>query len=425
MSALFRLFAVMWLLLLGACSSAQGDGRQVVRFWAMGSEGEAIVKLIPRFEREHPDIRVVVQTVPWTAAHAKLLTAYAGDVLPDVSQVGNTWIAEMAALDALEPLDARVAATPDIRVDDYFPGIWQTNVVDGTLYGLPWYVDTHVLFYRRDLLSRAGIAHPPQTLDELRRALLAIRALGGGRHYGIYLPTNEFQPLMVLGLQGEAPLLRDGGRYGNFRSSDFGTALGYYKAMFDDGLAPPISNQEISNVYDEFARGYFAFYLTGPWNVEQFDTRLPPAMRGNWATTPMVGISGPGNSTAGGSSLVMFRSARAKPAAWTLMTWLSRPDIQAAFHGVSGDLPPRRSVWAQPGIGDDPRMAAFAAQLERVRPAPPVPEWERIAELIMLAGQRVVRGERSVAEAQAELDIETDRLLERRRWLLDRQEGGA
>ncbi|MEK6541446.1 MAG: extracellular solute-binding protein [Pseudomonadota bacterium] len=414
------LFAIL-LLLLAACDGVQ-DERQVVRFWALGSEGEAIAKLIPIFEREHPDIRVELQTVPWTAAHAKLLTAYAGGVLPDVSQVGNTWIAEMAALGALEPLDARVAATPGIEVADYFPGIWQTNVVDGTLYGLPWYVDTHVLFYRRDLLARAGVKRPPQTLDELRRALAAIRRLDGGRHYGMYVPTNEFQPLMVLGLQGGEPLLRDGGRYGNFRSRDFGRALTYYKALFDDGLAPPISNQEISNVYDEFARGYFAFYLTGPWNVEQFNTRLPPAMRGRWATTPMVGLTGPGNSTAGGSSLVLLRTAHAKTAAWTLMAWLSRPDIQAAFHGVSGDLPPRRSVWARGAIAGDPRMVAFASQLEHVRPAPPVPEWERIAELIMLAGQRVARGERSVAAAQAELDQETDRLLERRRWLLARAE---
>ena len=39
---------------------------------------------------------------------------------------------------------------------DYFPAIWSTNVIDGTLYGVPWYVDTRLLFYRKDLLAKVG-----------------------------------------------------------------------------------------------------------------------------------------------------------------------------------------------------------------------------------------------------------------------------
>ena len=54
-----------------------------------------------------------VQQIPWTAAHEKLLTAFAGDATPDVCQLGNTWIPEFAALDALEPLDDRVATSHD------------------------------------------------------------------------------------------------------------------------------------------------------------------------------------------------------------------------------------------------------------------------------------------------------------------------
>ena len=100
-------------------------------------------------------MRVEVQQLPWTAAHEKLLTAFAGDATPDVCQLGNTWIPEFAALNALEPLDARVAASPvDRRRATTSRGIWDTNVVDGKLYGVPWYVDTRLLFYRRDLLAR-------------------------------------------------------------------------------------------------------------------------------------------------------------------------------------------------------------------------------------------------------------------------------
>lgn len=58
-----------------------GAHREVVelRFWAMGRESEVLASLMPAFEREHPGIHVRVEQLPWTAAHAKLLTAVAGD----------------------------------------------------------------------------------------------------------------------------------------------------------------------------------------------------------------------------------------------------------------------------------------------------------------------------------------------------------
>ena len=94
---------------LAGCSKPSSQGRRV-RFWAVGREGEVAAELIRGFRREHPDIEVEVQKLPWTAAHEKLLTAYAGDTLPDLCQLGNTWIPEFAALDALEPLDAFASA---------------------------------------------------------------------------------------------------------------------------------------------------------------------------------------------------------------------------------------------------------------------------------------------------------------------------
>ena len=141
----------MPLLLLGACSQGRDD-REVVTFWAMGYEGEVVARLLPEFERQNPGIRVNLQQLPWLSAHEKLLTAFAGESLPDVSPIGNTWIPEFAALDALEPLDEEIAASKDFDVADYFPGFWDSGVVDGRTYAVPWYVETRLPFYRKDLL---------------------------------------------------------------------------------------------------------------------------------------------------------------------------------------------------------------------------------------------------------------------------------
>ena len=154
----------------------------------MGREGEVVERLLPEFERRHPELRVRLQQIPWTAAHAKLLTAFAGDTLPDLCQLGNTWVPELVALGALENLDRRVAASSVVAPDDYFPGVWDTNVIDGHLYGIPWYVDTRLLFYRSDLLAQAGFDAPPHSWAEWQQALAAIKAQGGpDRHAILYL----------------------------------------------------------------------------------------------------------------------------------------------------------------------------------------------------------------------------------------------
>ncbi|HET9669686.1 MAG TPA: sugar ABC transporter substrate-binding protein [Casimicrobiaceae bacterium] len=403
---------------LGGCGDRPHDVT-TIRFWAMGREGEVVTALLPEFERAHPDVRVIVQQLPWTAAHEKLLTAFAGDATPDIAQLGNTWIAEFVALRALAPLDASIAKS-GLDAGDFFPGIWQTNVVDGQVYGLPWYVDTRLLFYRRDILQAAGIGEPPRSWQEWTRALAAIEAHAAPDHYALLLPLNEVEPLVAFALSQGEPLLRDGGRYGNFESDGFRRALAFYVDMFRQGFAPPISGTQLSNVWNEFGRGTFAFYISGPWNIGEFERRLPASVQDTWATAPLPGPSGPGASLAGGSSLVVFRASKAKDAAWQLVEYLSRPDVELRFRELTGDLPPRRSAWRDPSLAADVHARAFRDQLERVRPTPGVPEWERIADEMRIVAERAVRGDLSIDEAARALDVRTDRILEKRRFLLER-----
>src|SRR6185503_996379 len=154
------------------------DGREVVHFWAMGREGEVVAELIPEFERLNPGIKVDLQQIPWTAAHEKLLTAFAGRVTPDVAQLGSSWVPELVALGALEPLDPHVAGSKTVKPPDYFAGGWSGNVINRHVWGVPWYADTRILFYRSDLLREAGFATPPQDWAGWARAMRTIKQRG-------------------------------------------------------------------------------------------------------------------------------------------------------------------------------------------------------------------------------------------------------
>ena len=410
-------------MLAPACRQAPA-GETILKFWAMGREGEVVTELIPEFERANPGIRVKVQQLPWTAAHEKLLTAFAGDSTPDVCQLGNTWIPELVALNALAPLDAHVRASSVVRADDYFAGIWDTNRVDGALHGVPWYVDTRLIFYRRDVLMQAGFSAPPRSWSEWTRVMAAVAKDGRSDRAAILLPLNEFEPLLALALQQDEPLLRDDGRWGNFSGAGFRRALSFYLEMFRQGWAPLVAGAAISNVWNEFGRGRFAFYISGPWNIGEFQRRLPKEQQDTWMTAPLPGPDGPGASIAGGSSLVIFRASRQQEAAWRLIEFLSDPAVQRRFHALTGDLPPRRTSWDDPALAADVYARAFRDQLERAKPAPKVPEWERIATEMRLVTERAAHGALSVDQAVRELDARADRILEKRRWLLERRRGG-
>jgi len=290
------------------------------------------------------------------------------------------------------------------------------------LLALPWYVDTRLLFYRSDLMRDAGRERAPRSWDEWRdtmRAIVQRAPTGGERRYGVLLPLNEPEPLLAFALQ-QGDLLADDATRGAFAREPFRRALDFYTGLFDAGLAPAMSAAQIANVWDEFARGMFAFYITGPWNIGEFRRRLPRELQGAWATAPLPGPDGPGVSIAGGASLAIFRSSPRQDAAWALVEYLSRPATQLRFHALTGDLPPRRSAWRDPTLANDAPSRAFAEQLDRVRPAPPIPEWERIVQEMQAGAERVVRKTQSADACAAQLDAWTDRALEKRRWLRER-----
>jgi len=411
--------ALGWL--LAGCDAARSP---TLELWAAGREGEVVSELMPDFEARHPGLRVHVQQIPFLGAHEKLLTAVVGESAPDVAPLGNTWLPELAMIGALDPLDEAVAKSSVIRQSDYFEGIWDTNRYADRQYGVPWYVDTRILFYRRDLLREAGFDAPPADWGSWLKMLVALQQRFAERgepdKTAIYLRLDEPELLIALAQQHGEPLLRDGFRFGNFRGQGFRRALEFYVNLFQAGLAPQHGMTQIGNLWDEFARGNFVFYVSGPWQLGELGRRLPPELRDSWATAPLPGASGAGSSLALGSSLVVFSGSKHKAAAWSLIEYLSEPDIQRRFYELTGDLPPRRESWSGELFAGDPRVQAFRDQVERMTPTAPVPEWERIAKEVAIISERAARGAFGVDEAVAELDARTDRILEKRRWILER-----
>ena len=121
---------------------------------------------------------------------------------------------------------------------------------------------------------------------------------------------------------------------------------------------------------------------------------------------------------AGGSSLSLFAASQQKAAAWKVMEYLSRPQVQLEFYKLTGDLPPRISAWQDTALANNKYARAFRAQLDHVMPLPQVPEWEEIATTIFEHGEQAIRKAKTVDQMLAALDQDVNAMLEKRRYLL-------
>jgi multiple sugar transport system substrate-binding protein len=126
---------------------------------------EYVKSLISEFEKENPNIKVELISLPWEQAHNKLITQIAANQLPDVVEITDNWLPEFAATGKIENLEK------------YFDG-WENKeelnestmelakVYKNTIYSIPYGLFIRGLFYREDWLKDNNLS-VPETYDEL------------------------------------------------------------------------------------------------------------------------------------------------------------------------------------------------------------------------------------------------------------------
>ncbi|MCF4137732.1 sugar ABC transporter substrate-binding protein [Streptomyces sp. Tue 6430] len=147
----------------GGDKGADGSGKGKIVFWDNngGVRTDIWKQVIADFEKANPDIDVEYVGIASTEYQSKVDTAIQGGGLPDVGGITASMAASIAAQDALEPLDGRLAKSP-------LNGELNTSMVESlksagggdALYSIPTSANNGVLYYRTDLFKAAGLAEP-------------------------------------------------------------------------------------------------------------------------------------------------------------------------------------------------------------------------------------------------------------------------
>jgi multiple sugar transport system substrate-binding protein len=222
-------------------------------------------------------------------------------------------------------------------------------------------------------------------------------------------------------MQSGDSFLRDDATRGNFSGSNFKRAFDLLASFYHKEYSPS-GQQLITNFYDSFGHGLITMYITGPWNIGEFTRRLPQKLQDQWMTAPLPSIDStwPGASLPLGTSLVIFRQSRKKEASWRFIEFLGSVEQSIAFYRITGNLPPRRSAWQDSALTSNKYIRAFFQQLQRLEPLPQVPEWEQIVIKLQLYVEYIATKTLTVDEALRRFDNDVNRMLVKRRWLVEK-----
>lgn len=381
-----------------------------VTFWHAYSADSPEVEtldtvLIPAFEEMYPEVDVKSVPVPYDDLRQKLITAVAGDQLPDLVRADIGWVPELAELGVLVPLSDDMPDFQDLA-DQMFPGTLATNLWEGKYYGLPLDTNTRVMLYNQQVLDTAGV-EVPTTVDELLDIAPALKDAGA-----YAFADNGASGWNVL------PWIWSAG--GAITNDEVTQASGFINSaesvagvqtlvdLYTAGYMPDIILGDSGGLAtsDGLATGAYATILDGPWMYPIFASQYPDFQL---SAAQVPAGAGGSVSVVGGEDIVLTQSSENKAAAAEFLRYLLSEEAQLAFAEVG-----QMSVLADLG----PKLteineyyAPFIEQLATAQPRPVTPAWNEINTILENEIRAAIRGEKTVQEALDAVAEQSDPLL--------------
>ena len=312
-----------------------------VKFWYhFDNPDNPMSDLVSKFEAANPGIKIDAQNVPWNSYYDNLYTAIVGGNAPDAAMLKMHALPRLTEMEALEPLDERIAAW-DGREDLLDNLLDLTKAEDGKQYYLPIQYVALYLYYRADMLQEAGI-EPPQTCEALRDAAVKLTrdTNGDGKidtyGFGFRGAKSGHEHW------GPFTLSRTGVALDDSLNSEAGVAgTQFVVDLFrNDKVFPPSApNDGFQEIIGAFKSGVTAMTIHHIGSSNDLVEAL-----GDKVSATIVPECGGGRwTTFGDESTAVLANASDKDAAWKWISFLSTTGNNALFNTATGQLPVTKS----------------------------------------------------------------------------------
>jgi multiple sugar transport system substrate-binding protein len=385
---------------------------------------ETLPKVIQRFNEEDHKFKVVMQVMSNDTGQYfdKMRTEFqVGRSAIDVIGADVIWPAQFAANGWIEDLGELF--TEEMQ-QDFFPATIETSTYNGKIYGVPWYSDAGLLYYRKDLLDKAGLK-PPKTWDELRDQAAKVREQEGIRD-GFTFQGAEYEG----GVCNQCEYIWSAG--GNILASDDPTKVvvgepeavrGYEAAVghVTSGTSPlgVATYKELESV-TVFIQGDAVFNRNWPfaYAIATGGEEAGSSLKPEWVGVTQIPTVNPGDESfacLGGWDFCISSMSTKKEQAWEFIQWMIQPEIQKIQAIDAGYLPPRTSLFEDEKLTtkDQPVMSLARPSYASTKPRPSVnPFYSDMSLDMAQAFNDAIKGDASPRDAIGRLDGKLDRIAQ-------------
>lgn len=328
---------------------------------------------------------------------------------PDVFTQDVVWIAEFAGAGWALPLDQYYGPTVTAA---FFPGVVRACSFRDKLTALPWFVDSGMLYYRKDLLAGAGMK-VPETWDELTAAAQALQSSGKAQ-FG-YLWQGKQAEVLVCDLT-EAVASNDGSILAvDGRSCRLNDPHGVAAVQFlhDTINVSKISPSDVLSWDEEpsrrpFTSGQGAFLRNWSYVYAIAQDPSESSVVGKIGVAPLPHFGGGASAAClGGYQYGVNAASKNREAAIDFLTWMSSPAMQLHFALNGGLAPSRPAVFDEAQLGrEQPFMQQLKGVFSGATPRPVTPKYAQVTLAIQSGVSRALVS----GQVKTELDAAAERI---------------
>jgi alpha-1,4-digalacturonate transport system substrate-binding protein len=325
-------------LALIAASAAQSAIEVRVACYSDGNECEATQALLPKFEQQNPDIKVIIDKQAYKAILESLPVQLAAGQGPDIARTTDFGVISQYFLD-LRPLlkdaaywDANYGATLD----------WlRSGPEDKGIYGLPTQLTVSAPFINKTLVDQAKVAipGPKASWEDWAKAM---REVAKATNVPFAMAWDRS------GHRFSGPAISEGAKYfaadGTPAMVDepFKALARRFIQWNQDGTMPKEvwggqGGGGYRDAFEEFANGQLVLYLSGSWQIARMEKQIGDAFE--WQVVPNP--CGPAACTGmpGGAEFVAFKHTQHPKQVAAFLDFLASEPVYAEWMAMTSNIP--------------------------------------------------------------------------------------